>query len=361
MAGNVVAEQTITFKTVVLDTDGDGILDSQDNCPATPNADQADLDKDGTGDVCDNDVDGDTILNNIDNCLTIPNTDQADLDKDGTGDVCDNDVDGDTVPNATDNCPLTPNADQADLDQDGTGDVCDNDVDGDTILNNIDNCLTIPNTDQADLDKDGIGDVCDDDVDGDGVLNDDDNCRVTSNPDQSDLDQDGLGDACDQDVDLAIFNVIAEPEKRATFEGPNLGLATDLSFFHQDTSEVTLKESLVLDEYGTLDNFMTDQLSIGSYHIALKGESHLTKILRDVAIGANPAPIDLDYTLGGTFELIAGDVYPDDRINSFDIVTMLLSYRTSGVDPADLNKDGWINAPDISLLILNYFKQGDTF
>jgi hypothetical protein len=34
------------------DTDGDGVIDSQDNCPITPNADQADGNGDGTGDAC---------------------------------------------------------------------------------------------------------------------------------------------------------------------------------------------------------------------------------------------------------------------------------------------------------------------
>ncbi|NIR35311.1 MAG: thrombospondin, partial [Actinobacteria bacterium] len=34
------------------DTDGDGFIDCQDNCPALPN-DQADADGDGTGDACD--------------------------------------------------------------------------------------------------------------------------------------------------------------------------------------------------------------------------------------------------------------------------------------------------------------------
>ncbi len=35
------------------DTDGDGVADSQDNCPTIPNADQADTDGDGIGDACD--------------------------------------------------------------------------------------------------------------------------------------------------------------------------------------------------------------------------------------------------------------------------------------------------------------------
>jgi hypothetical protein len=105
-----------------VDTDGDGKCDFEDNCPATPNADQADADGDGVGDVCDN-------------CKLTANHDQADADHDGVGDACDN-------------CMLTANADQADTDHDGVGDACDN-------------CPTKPNPDQADADHDGIGDVCD--------------------------------------------------------------------------------------------------------------------------------------------------------------------------------------------------------
>ncbi len=74
------------------DSDNDGIFDSADNCDLVPNPDQADLDNDDIGDVCDDDIDGDGVLNDSDNCPTAFNPDQLDIDQDGEGDVCDEDV-----------------------------------------------------------------------------------------------------------------------------------------------------------------------------------------------------------------------------------------------------------------------------
>ena len=70
------------------------------------------------------DVDNDGVLDPNDNCILSANADQLDTDGDGIGDVCDTDDDGDGVEDSEDNCPLTSNPDQADWNNNGVGDVC---------------------------------------------------------------------------------------------------------------------------------------------------------------------------------------------------------------------------------------------
>lgn len=82
-------EVSLGTNPLIIDTDGDGIADNRDNCPLTPNANQADNDQDGKGDICDNDDDNDGVLDTVDNCPISSNSDQADRDRDGKGDVCD--------------------------------------------------------------------------------------------------------------------------------------------------------------------------------------------------------------------------------------------------------------------------------
>lgn len=73
----------------VMDSDGDGIPNSMDNCPQTPNPDQLDTDNDNIGNSCDADDDNDGVLDANDNCPLTFNPDQADFDGDGIGDTCD--------------------------------------------------------------------------------------------------------------------------------------------------------------------------------------------------------------------------------------------------------------------------------
>jgi len=101
------------------DDDGDGVPDASDPCPLIAGA--------AAGPGCTSDADLDGVSDSIDNCIDVKNADQADLDKDGIGDVCDSDMDGDKIINAKDNCPGAANADQLDGDKDGKGDKCDAD------------------------------------------------------------------------------------------------------------------------------------------------------------------------------------------------------------------------------------------
>jgi hypothetical protein len=170
---------TFALTCGALDSDGDGVPDTSDNCALVVNPDQMDLDGDAVGDACDGDRDGDGTGNEVDNCPGFPNSSQDDLDEDGIGDACDDDRDADGVVDTLDNCPLTRNPDQADSDGDHTGDACDPDNDNDLVPNEIDNCPLTANAAQADFDDDGQGDACDLDLDGDGVANATDACALT--------------------------------------------------------------------------------------------------------------------------------------------------------------------------------------
>jgi len=59
----------INNSIIYQDSDGDGIIDTEDNCINDMNPDQEDLDSDNIGDACDNDADGDNISDDEDQLI----------------------------------------------------------------------------------------------------------------------------------------------------------------------------------------------------------------------------------------------------------------------------------------------------
>jgi len=210
----------------LMDSDGDGVPDSRDNCPFHPFPNRTDTDGDGFGDACDPDDDNDGVCDDADespgvcsagpdlcpvhvdppvDCDGDPATpdEQCDRDGDGKGDVCDDDRDGDGLANTDDLCPDLFERDNRDPDGDGLADPCDADDDDDRIEDAADNCPDDHNTDQRNTDGDAEGDACDADDDGDGIPDALDNCPLVASGEEEnrDSDGDGVGDACDPDDD----------------------------------------------------------------------------------------------------------------------------------------------------------------
>jgi cysteine-rich repeat protein len=236
------------------DTDNDNVRDDEDNCPLTPNSNQANTDAnlaqqpgsliqgDSLGDACDDnddndlltdveedtnnnlvydlgaepnpknpDTDGDGVLDGEDNCILVTNQDQQNTDQelfnagermivgDALGDACDPDDDNDNL------------TDSAELSVFGTSPF-DPDHDDDGVMDSIDNCPLIFN-DQTNTDRDleaapnspvvgdDQGDACDLDDDNDGVDDVDD--VATKNPFRC---EDADNDTCDD------CSVLARPD-----------------------------------------------------------------------------------------------------------------------------------------------------
>ena len=176
------------------DDDNDGILDGPDNCDFVANPSQTDTNGDGIGDAC-GDTDTDGVLDGVDNCISIANPLQENNEGDAQGDACDGDDDNDGVLDGPDNCDFASNPGQNDWNGDGAGDACDN-SDTDSHLDAVDNCPAIFNENQADGDGDGRGDLCD-------------NCPSVPNANQADANSNGVGDAC-EDSDGDLYNDFKE-------------------------------------------------------------------------------------------------------------------------------------------------------
>lgn len=149
------------------------------------------------------------------------------------------------------------------------------------------------------------------------------------------------------------FVIKAIPEKRVNPEN-NHAIKGDLTFFN---SSGKYEFSIDLDKSG--QGYLSPTLKPGDYSVGFKGLSHLTKVIHNVGVKES-ATINLDFTDNNRFELLAGDVAPskDDYVNSLDIVATTQVLYQDNVH-ADLNKDGIVNAMDLSIEIKNLHKSGE--
>lgn len=227
---------------VPIDSDGDGVANSEDAFPNDPD-ETKDTDSDGVGDNADafpedpdetKDTDEDSVGDNADAFPQDP-TETKDSDGDGVGDNADafpndpdetRDSDGDGTGDVADQCPADPSGiidsnndgvcddgTLGDADGDGVPDLEDafpedpdetTDTDGDGVGDNAD-AFPEDDTETADTDGDGVGDNADafpenpaetTDSDGDGVGNNAD-VFPTNASESADTDGDGVGDNAD--------------------------------------------------------------------------------------------------------------------------------------------------------------------
>jgi len=222
------------FNDPNLDSDGDGIIDSADQCPllfgtAQLNGCPVDTDGDGYYDtINDLDDDNDGILDVLENAAcnlassfcdtdgdSIPNRIDLDSDGDGIKDVieaggtdtnndgkADGSVNTSGIPSSA-GSGLTP----PDTDSDGISNPYDTDSDGDTVLDAVDQCRlvagsTLLNGCPVDSDGDGIFDTLGDlDDDNDGILDTVENAACNPASASCDTDGDTIPNYLDLDSD----------------------------------------------------------------------------------------------------------------------------------------------------------------
>ena len=235
------------------------------------------------------DGDEDGVTNDLDNCQDVANAEQADLDQDGRGDVCDEDIDGDGVANEDDDFPKDSTETQ-DSDQDGVGDVRDafdddpkefEDTDGDGLGDNAD-AFPDDSAETQDTDNDGVGDVRD-------AFPDDPN-------EFEDTDGNGVGDVADPDDDGDGFS---DAQELADGTNPKSRFSCALCSFSFDVDESQAAQPLTdgLLVIRHLFGFSGDALTAGAVAgLAGRGSSE------DITVFLTDADAELDIDGNGKSE-----------------------------------------------------------
>jgi len=156
-------------------------------------------------------------------------------------------------------------------------------------------------------------------------------------------------------IDAVVeLNVLAYPEKRSPRQG-NWAMPASLTLYQPGTRTALQQYDISTDNQGRAD-IPAAGLTQQNYTFLLKGNSYLSKRLESPLFRG----VDLlvDFSFGGTFFLLGGDVRPDDYINGLDLSAAVIRLYSAFAD-ADLNHDGFVNGMDLSIVVANLFKSGD--
>ncbi len=364
------------------DSDADGAFDFADNCPSISNADQADLDSDGVGDVCDPDRDNDNTLNDAD-AFPDDASESADFDSDNIGDNADIDDDNDGMTDAFELAYSLNPKDDSDKNLDSDSDGLTNyqeftagtnpqvvntdtiDTDSDSIVDVSDNCINTANLDQSDIDNDSIGDACDTDRDGDSVLNDSDAYPEDAS-ESANNDGDGLGDNADIDDDndgmsdafenLYGLNPLDASDKNLDPDGDGLSNLQEFGLLTNPTLSNTVDDTTDSDgdgEYDIADNCPSvanaDQSDLDGDSVGDACDSDRDN--DSVPNGADAFPDDIsesaDFDADGTGDNIDTDDDNDGMTDEFEVLYHLNPFNAADAN-GDSDSDGVTNLQEFT-------------
>jgi hypothetical protein len=133
------------------------------------------------------------------------------------------------------------------------------------------------------------------------------------------------------------------------------------------TNGVTKELQMTSDDEGIYTGVING-LDPGNYSLSVKGFKHLQLIFSGLVLNSDQVKygsIDLSQ-----YELPAGDIvcrnpcsspnWGDNNINALDLGELISEYQKTGTGlTADLNLDGVVNALDLSLVLENYWMEGN--
>ncbi len=369
------------------DDDNDGVLDSDDNAPLDPSSCQ-DTDGDGCDDCSATASTDFTVGNNFD-----PSNDGIDTDWDGLCDAGDTDDDNDGVLDGADNAPLYPSSCQ-DLDADGCDDCSATASNDFTVGDNFN-----PANDGTDTDGDGLCDTGDTDDDNDGVLDGADNapldpsscqdtdadgcddCSATASTDftaganfdtandGTDTDGDGLCDAGDTDDDNDGNPDTSDPNPLAPITTVDVltvteGTTNTVNILTNDDFIPSANTSLVDATTGTANGIVSFDATTGimSYTPAAGEEGTTVTIDYTVCNTAVTPQVCETNTVSITVEVDTdGDGTPDSIDTDDDNDGVLDGADNAPIDPSscqDLDSDG---CDDCSAAASTDFTAGNNF